>query len=129
MTSVLVLYEAFHSGEDAAAIARVAASAASFEMSFIIRLNSVGFRALITNPLLVVAVLTAEVFFDANQVAKCMARVVVEAGRFRAHEYSFPHHWILSLQQLPWYLMPPSMHLQVLVSLKPLVADLAYVSV
>ncbi|KAK9199035.1 hypothetical protein WN944_014222 [Citrus x changshan-huyou] len=31
--------------------------------------------------------------------------------------------------QLPWHLVPSSMHLQVLVSLKPMVVDLTYISV
>lgn len=129
VASVLVFNEAFNSGENAATITRVAASAACFEMSFIIRLNSVSFRALITDPLFMVAVLTAEVFFDSNKIAKCMAWVVVETGRFWAYKNPLPNHRIFSLQQLPRHFMPPSVHLQVLVSLKSLIADLADVSV
>ncbi|KAJ0492700.1 hypothetical protein HanIR_Chr12g0577821 [Helianthus annuus] len=55
-------------------------------MSFIIRLNSVTLRALVTNPLFIIAVFPSKVLLDPNQITKCMTRVMVEATRFRAHE-------------------------------------------
>lgn len=129
IASILVFYKAFHPGENAAAIARVASSAAGFEMGLVIGLNGVALGAFFTNPLFVVAVLPSEVLLDANEVAEGVARVVVQAGGFRAYENPLPHNRSLPLQQLPRDLMPSPVHLQVLVPLEPLVADLAHVPV
>lgn len=55
---------------------------------------------------------------------------MVETGRLRAHEHPLARlRAALALEQLPRYLVPPPMHLKVLVSLKSLVADLAHVPV
>lgn len=61
-----MLNEALNPGENAAAIAGVATGATGFKMGFVIRLNCVGFGALVTDPLLVVAVLAPEVLLDAD---------------------------------------------------------------
>ena len=44
----------------------MATGATGFEMGFVIRLNSISFGALVTDPLLVVAMLSSEVLLDAD---------------------------------------------------------------
>lgn len=107
----------------------MASGAAGLEMGFVVRLNCVAFGAFLTNPLLVVAVLPSEVLLNPNQITQRVARVVVQATRFGAHEHPLPHHRSLSLQKLPGHLVTSPVHLQILVPLKPLVADLAYITI
>ncbi|KAH0453312.1 hypothetical protein IEQ34_017636 [Dendrobium chrysotoxum] len=55
-------------GKDAAAIAGVAAGAASFEMGLVVGVDGVGLGAASTGPLLVRGVLTPEMLLYANKV-------------------------------------------------------------
>lgn len=112
----------------------MASGATSLEMGLVIRLHGITLGAPLTHPLLLVAVLPPVVLLDPNEVAERVAGVVVEAGRLRAHEHPLPRHCprspgILPLEQLPRHLVPPTVHLEVLVPLEPLVADLAHVAV
>lgn len=100
-----------------------------FEMGFVIGLNRVALCALFTNPLLVVTVLPPEMLLNPNQIPQRVGRVVVQATGFGANEHPFPHLGRLPLQELPRHLVASPVHLEVLVPLEPLVADLAHVSV
>lgn len=100
-------------------------------MGFVVRLNSVAFGASLANPLLEDAVLPAEVLFYSDQISEGVARVVVKTSWLRTYVDSLFHLliFLLSLQKLPWYFMPSSMHLEILIPLKPLVADLTHVPI
>jgi ABC-type multidrug transport system permease subunit len=119
-----------HPGEDTTTVTRMSSSTTSFEMSFVIRLNSITFRASLTNPLLMVTMFSSEMFFDADKISQSMTRIMVKASGFRANIDSFLHLYVVvSFKKLPWNFVTSSMHLEILVSLKPLVTDLTYVSV
>ena len=75
----------------------MASCATGLEMSLVIGLNSIAFGALITNPLLVITMLPSEVLLNADQIAKGMARVMVQAARLGAHEDALSYLWGLSL--------------------------------
>jgi hypothetical protein len=98
-------------------------------MGFVIGLNSIALGAFLTDPLLVIAMLPPEMLLYPNKITQRVAWIVVQAARLRANENPLLHHRILPLQQLPRHLVPPPMHLKVLVSLKPLVADLAHITI
>jgi hypothetical protein len=116
-------------GKDTAAVTRMASGTAGFEVGFVIRLNSVSFGAFLTHPLLVIAMLPSEMLLDPDKVAKSMAWVVVQTTRFWAYKNPLPHLLRLPLKQFPRYFVPSPMHLQILVSLEPLVADLTHIAV
>lgn len=107
----------------------MAAGAAGFEMGFIIGLNGVAFGAFFADPLLLVAVFSPEMFFDSDEIAEGVAGVVVEAARLRADENTLSGHRSFALQQFPGHLVAPPVHLQILISLEPLIADLTHVSI
>lgn len=58
-----------------------------------------------------------------------MARVMVQAAGLRADVDALSNLWRLPLEKLPRNLMPPTMHLKVLISLESLAADLADVAI
>lgn len=115
--------------KNTATIARMAASAASFEMGFVVRMNCVPFWAFLTDPLLVVAVLPPKMFLNPHEIAERVARVVVQAARLRAYEHPLFGDRSFPLQQFPRHFVPAPVHLQILVPLETLVADLADVPV
>lgn len=71
--------------------------ATGLEMSLVVGLNSITFGALLTDPLLVITMLPSEVLLNPDQIAKGMARVMVQAARLRAHKDALSHLWGLSL--------------------------------
>lgn len=109
--------------KDGATITLILTSPTSLEVGFPIRLNSILLSTTITLPVLL-AVFTAEVLLDAGEIPKSSTWVMVDAGGFRAHIH--PLSFGSFLPELPWQIMPSSVQLQILVSLKPLPADLAH---
>jgi hypothetical protein len=71
--------------------------ATGFEMSFVIRLNSITLRAFFTNPLFVIAMFSSKMFLYTNKITKRVTRVMVQATRLWTYEYTFPYNWGLSL--------------------------------
>lgn len=86
-------------------------------------MNSIFLGALVALPLLL-SVFPTEVFFDSGEIAESSGRVMVHTSDFRADVYFFLHFFAASLLKLPWKVVSPPVKLQVLVSLKALVAYL-----
>lgn len=97
-------------------------------MSLPIGLNGVLLGALVTLPLLL-AVLPAEVLLDPSEVAERARRIMVDARRLRADVHPLPNLLPRPLAELPRQVVAAPVQLEVLVSLKPFVADLAHESV
>lgn len=116
-------------GKHTATVTRMASGTTGLDVSLVIRLNRVPFGALVTHPLLVVAVLPPEVLLDPHKVTEGMARVMVQATWLRTNKHLLLHPLCLPLEKLPRHLVPSPVHLEILVSLKPLVADLTHIPV
>ncbi|RDX99231.1 hypothetical protein CR513_17741, partial [Mucuna pruriens] len=74
-------------GKDTATVTGMAPGATGFDVGFVVGLNCIAFGALVTNPLLVVAVLPPEVLLYSHKVPKGMARVMVQATWLRTHKH------------------------------------------
>lgn len=94
-------------------------------MGFPIGLDGIFLRTLITLPVLL-TMLTAEVLLDACEIPKRARWIVVNAAGLRANINPFLHLLPRPLPELPWQVMPSPVKLQILISLKTFVADLAY---
>lgn len=110
-------------GEDCSTITLVFFSPTSLDMSLPIRLHRILFRALIALPLLL-AVLPAIMFLNSGQVAESSTGVVVHTCCDRAYIDPLPNLGAGPLPKLPRKIVASPMQLEVLVPLKPLVADL-----
>lgn len=97
-------------------------------MSLPIGLYSILLRAPLALPFFF-AVLSAKMLLYAGEIAERSPRIVMNASRFRTDIDSLPYLLPRSLPQLPRQVMSSAMKLQILVSLKAFVADLAHESV
>jgi len=98
-------------------------------MGLPIRLNSIFLGALLTLPLLL-PMLSAVVLLYACQVSQGSRGIVMHTTLLRAHIHLLPHLiFVCSLLQLPRKVVPASMQLQILVSLKTLAANFTYETV
>lgn len=93
-----MLYKTLHSGEDAAAVAGVAACAARLEVRLVIRLDGVSLRALLADPLPAVTMLPPEMLLNPDEVAERVARVMVKARGLRANKHALPGRRRVPLQ-------------------------------
>ena len=75
----------------------MASGAAGFEVGFVIGLNGVALIAFLTDPLLVITVLSSKVLLDSDEIAEGVAGVVVQAARLRADENPLSHRRRLPL--------------------------------
>ena len=98
-------------------------------MCFVIGLHRIAFGASLADPLLVIAVFPSEVLLYSNKITQSMAWVMVQTTRLRAYKHSLLHHRRFPLPQLPRHLVPPPVHLKVLVPLESLVADLTHITI
>ena len=115
--------------EKGSTITSVLSSATSLGMSFPIRLNSVPLRTLITFPFLL-AMLSTKVLLDSRQVPKSPQWIMMNTACFWTHINFLPYNlFVSSLLQFPWQIVPSFVKLKILISLKPLAADLAYESI
>lgn len=103
-------------------------SPTSLHMGLPIRLHSILLRTPLTLPLLL-PMLSTKVLLYPSQIPKSPFRVVVHASRLGTHVDPFPNLGPRSLPELPRQVVAAAVELEVLVSLEPFAADLAYESV
>lgn len=97
-------------------------------MSFPIRLNRVFLRTLVAFPLLL-AVFSTKMLLYPRKIPQSSRRVVMYARSFRAHIDPLFDLLARPLSELPWQIMTPTMKLQILIPLKPFVANFTYESI
>jgi len=114
--------------EKSSTVTSVLPSATGLGVSFPIWLNCIPLWALDTFPLLL-TMFSAKMLLDSCQVPKSPWWIMVYTIWFRAHIHLLPYLLACSLLQLPWQVVPSSMKLKILISLKPLVADLTQKSI
>lgn len=114
--------------EERSTVAAILPCSASLGVRFPIGLNGVLLQALVALPLLL-AMLPTKMFFDAGEVTESSRRIMVNATGFRAYIDPLLRLFPCSLPELPRQVMPSTVKLEVLVSLKPLIADLTHESV
>lgn len=111
-----------------AAVTFILSGTANLGVSFPIRLNCIFLGAFLAFPLLL-TVLSAEVLFNSGEITQRSRRVMVDTRWFRADIHPLPHLLARPLPQLPWQIVTSPVKLQILVPLKPFVANFAYESV
>ena len=97
-------------------------------MSLPIGLDCIFLRALFALPLLL-AVLPAEVLLYSGQIAESSRRMVVDARRLRADIDFLFHLFASPLPEFPWKIVTSPVKLQILISLKPFVANFTHKSI
>ena len=115
-------------GKECSTVTFVLPGSASFRVSFPVRLNCVFLRTLLALPLLL-AMFSTEMFFYPSKVAEGSGGVVVNAGLLGADVNLLSNLFVRPLLELPWKIVSSSVQLQVLVSLKPFIADFTYESI
>lgn len=97
-------------------------------MGLPIGLHCVIFRALFALPLLL-AVFPAKVLLYSSEITESSRRMVVDARRLRTDIYLFFHLFGRPLPEFPWKIVTSPVKLQILVSLKPFVANFTHKSI
>lgn len=111
-----------------ATIAAVLSSPTGFHVRFPVRLHGVFLRAPLAFKLLL-PVFPAEMLLNSGEISERPRRIVVDAARLRADVYALPRLLARSLPEFPRQVVAAPVELQILVPLKPFVADLAHESV
>lgn len=120
--------EAIPPGKQSPAIASVLSGATDLHMRLPIGLDGVLLRASLALELLL-AVFSAEMLLYAGEITEGSPGIVVDAGWLGTNIDSLPDLLARPLPQLPRQVMSPAVKLQILVSLKAFVADLAHKSI
>ena len=97
-------------------------------MGLPIRLHSILFGALVTLPLLL-TMFPAKMLLYPSQIAESSRWIMVDTCGLRAHVNPLLHLLTGSLPQLPWKVVTSPVELQILVSLKPFVANFTHEAV
>lgn len=117
--------KAVFSGEECSAVAFILSSPANLTMSFPIRLDRIFLGTFFALPFLL-AMFSAEMFLDAGEVSQSSGRVMVNTSLLRTDIHFLLDFFVGSLLQLPRKIVTSPVQLQILVSLKTLVAYFAY---
>lgn len=112
--------------EERTAITAVLAGSTGLGVGLVIGPDGIALPTSLTLPFLL-AVLSAEMFLNAGEVAESAGRVMVDAAGLGANVHSFSSRWPARrmLPELPREVMPAPVELKVLLALEPSVADLA----